>query len=181
VNSGVSVARNVGARLARGRYVAFLDADNRVRPTFVERCTAALDATPSAGFAYSQLVHFGTLERITEVKPYDLDHLLGTNMIDVCSLVRRELVVRYGFDERHRTLEDWEFWLTLAGHGWGGVLVDEVLVEYRRHPTSKSTTRSKQAARRSRLRILWRHRRLVGARRVRLAARALAVGVVKRR
>jgi glycosyltransferase involved in cell wall biosynthesis len=181
VNSGVSVARNVGARLARGRYVAFLDADNRLRPTFVERCTAALDATPSAGFAYTQLAHFGADELTTSLSPYALEQLLSTNMIDVCSLVRRDLVVRYGFDEGHRTfLEDWDFWLTLASHGWGGVLVDEPLVEYRRHGASATATRSHYRARRGRLRILWRHRRLVGLGRVYLALRALTQGLITR-
>ena len=174
-NAGVSAARNAGARLASGRYIALLDADNRLRPTFVERCAEALDANPEAGFAFTHLVQFGDVDRTLVAQPYAVERLLDRNVIDTCTLVRRELLTRHGFDEGHRTfLEDWDFWLTLAEHGWGGVLVDEALVEYRKHPASATVTRDKRAARRGRLRIMWRHRRLVGHRRVLAAAWALA-------
>lgn len=173
-NAGVSAARNVGARLAGGRYVAYLDADNRLRPTFVERCTEALESNPEAGFAYTHIVHFGDVQRVVQAQPYSVERLLDRNVIDACTVVRRDLVRTHGFDERHRSfLEDWDFWLALAEHGWGGVLVDEALVEYRKHRASATATRTRRAARRGRLRIMWRHRRLVGWRRVRQAAWAL--------
>jgi O-antigen biosynthesis protein len=174
-NAGVSAARNAGAELARGRYVVFLDADNRLRPTFVDRCLAALEADPAAGFAFTQLAYFGDFDGTSSVGPYDLQHLLDRNCIDVCALVRRDLATTYGFDEGHRTfLEDWDFWLTLAEHGWPGVLVDEPLVEYRWHGANATTERSRMDVRRGRLRIYRRHRRLVGYRRLLRAAWAVA-------
>jgi glycosyltransferase involved in cell wall biosynthesis len=170
-NAGVSAARNTGARLARGRYVVFLDADNRLRSEFVGRCLAALQADPAAGFAFTQLAYFGDHVGISSVEPYDLSLLLDSNPIDTCAMVRRSLVTTHGFDEGHRTfLEDWDFWLTLAEHGWHGVLVDEPLVEYRWHGANATTERSRLDRRRGKLRIYLRHRRLVGYRRLVVAA-----------
>jgi glycosyltransferase involved in cell wall biosynthesis len=57
-NAGVSVARNTGLDAACGDFVTFLDADDRWRPTFVERMHGLLAATPSAICAFANFVRF---------------------------------------------------------------------------------------------------------------------------
>lgn len=162
-NAGLSAARNVGARLASGELLVYLDADNRLHPDFVARSVDALREHPTAGFAYPQVHHFGAVERTTTLQPYDLDALKRRNDIDACCLLRRRLVLAHPYDEgNHVGWEDWDFILTLAEHGWGGVLVDEPLLEYRRHDASMTSGILSLRRRKLRLAVLRRHRHLVG-------------------
>ena len=52
-NRGPTGARNAAFERARGRHVSLLDSDDLWMPGYLERIGAALDAEPSAGFAYS--------------------------------------------------------------------------------------------------------------------------------
>ncbi|WP_447973268.1 glycosyltransferase family 2 protein [Nitrospira sp. Kam-Ns4a] len=52
VNGGQAAARNDGARLARGEYLAFLDQDDLWEPAFLERTVPLLRATPEAALVH---------------------------------------------------------------------------------------------------------------------------------
>ena len=129
-----SAARNAGARAVDTDLVVFLDADDRIEPTFVERCLEKMPEDWSDHFVYTHFRRFGSVEAVDEAPPYDRAGLARENYIGPTTLLPRERVARIGYDETLRTgLEDWDLYLTFAEHGIEGVLVEEPLFMYRIH------------------------------------------------
>jgi GT2 family glycosyltransferase len=129
-NGGPARARNAALVRARGRFIAFLDADDVWLPWKLERQVAYFREFPNAG-----LVHAGTLvsgaPAAALLESFDLPaaapHVSPTDQfasvfhgdIDVNTLtvmIPREVLAEVGwFDERRELhVEDWDLWLRIA-------------------------------------------------------------------
>jgi glycosyltransferase involved in cell wall biosynthesis len=139
-NRGLSAARNLGIRHARGGYVCSVDADDLVEPTWLERGVAWLDADPGIAFVSHWLQAFGDEEWTWTPTRCDLAMLLDMNTVNGAALFRRSLVDAVGgFDESMRDgCEDWEFWIRVTAAGYRGAIVPEVQYRYRRRAGSMS-------------------------------------------
>ncbi|KAL3901720.1 MAG: hypothetical protein SGCHY_000398 [Lobulomycetales sp.] len=167
VNLGLAEARNTGVKTARGNYVIFLDPDDRLDKTALEKL--ALFAMPIVGnpvphrargekfgFVYSGTVHFGDKDDIV-YSSYSPERLLRENYITATSLVSREIYLQVG-GMCPRTLvryfEDYDFWLRMSSlvcvralalciltttQGYQGKMLREPLFWYRRHDAGQST------------------------------------------
>lgn len=151
-NRGLAGARNTAIRLARGRFVALLDSDDEWLPNYLAEMLALADALPEATVYYcaAKCVDAAGNELAqtltsSPIPPADmLPFLLRSNpLVPSTILMRRNRVIALGpFDESFRRVEDWDLWLRLlrAGHTFHGT--PKVLVRYRLHPNSLSTSRS---------------------------------------
>jgi glycosyltransferase involved in cell wall biosynthesis len=140
-NRGLSAARNTGTRYAAGEFVMYLDADDLLAPTYLERTTAVLRGQPLVGFVYSGIRLFGHDEHVWPSVAFDLRTLMVENFVLSHSVLRRMAWEQVGgFDTVHCLygLEDWDFWLRLAAAGWRGWHIEELLVFYRKHGRSMS-------------------------------------------
>lgn len=63
-NLGFGQGSNVGARQARGRYLAFLNPDTVAEPGWLQALIAALEADPQAGLATSKILLLADPQRI---------------------------------------------------------------------------------------------------------------------
>ena len=168
-NAGVAAARNAGLSRADTPLVLVLDADDRLAPRALRAMREGLDAAPAAGFAYGHHRFIGGWSGELRFPPYDPLRLLDRHLIGATALTRREVIEQTGgFDPGFTAFEDWEFWVNALAHGWRGVRVDAVTLEYRRHGETKlwADRRRYRAARR---RLRAKHAALY-ARRAELAA-----------
>ena len=132
--NGPAAARNLGVQAARATYVAFLDGDDLLEPTALEKWLWFLDCHPQHGMVKGFQAGFGTQGYIWREGFHSGAAILERNLIQTACMMRREIYLSVGgMDEKIRGgMEDWEFWLRCADAGhWGGT-VPEVLDWYRR-------------------------------------------------
>ena len=134
-NKGPAGARNTAVRHATGKYLFFLDSDNKIRPEYLKKGMAFLDADSKVGVAYGNVAFFGVNDEPRfNPQPFSLPRLLVGNYIDMCAMVRRDAWEQVGgFDESRVVMghEDWDLWLRIAAKDWKFYYIDEVLFDYR--------------------------------------------------
>ena len=143
---GVSAARNAGITLARFDWLLFLDADDWLLASYLERMIGVLESGIGVDAVYCGAARV-TLDgiRVREVyrdEPVDLFETFACRPvfpIHAC-VVRKSTVESVGwFDTSLRTCEDWDLWQRIARTGarFFGVS-QEVLALYRMLPASAS-------------------------------------------
>lgn len=143
--SGVSAARNFGARDARANWLMFLDADDRLRPDAVTTLLTAARAAPHAVLVYGDyntidstgrtIGRRGLLKGRRKASGNVLERLASGNFIvnGGIMLIRADAFRRAGgFDVSLRYCEDWHCWCRLAATG-EFAYVPKLLLDYRLH------------------------------------------------
>ena len=141
-NRGAAAARNAGIRTARGRYVAFLDADDVWQSGFLDRQIRYLESRPACDLVYSDALISGEsplagqrfMKGAPSKGPVTLVSLLNLQCHVLLSTVvaRRATLLRVGlFDESIRRGHDFELWCRMTLHGAALEYHREVLAEHR--------------------------------------------------
>ena len=103
---GVSQTRNTGINLAKNDWIAYLDTDNEIVPTFLEEFVYAISTHKSSCY-YAQIEHpkIGIIG-----KPFNYKKLCKANFIDLGVFVhKKSLIEKYGnFDTNLKRLVDWD-------------------------------------------------------------------------
>jgi glycosyltransferase involved in cell wall biosynthesis len=144
-NSGICVAANAGFAAAKGEFVARLDADDCLAPTYVEETLAALRNHPEADLAYTECSYFGARTGTYSIEAHNPETLAERNYIHASALMRRTALLQvggYNLNMSGGRYEDWDLWLAFAEAGSAGVLVPRPLLLYRQHAApSRGTLR----------------------------------------
>ena len=148
-NRGVATARNRGIAASRGRYVSFLDGDDRYLPSYLMAMIHRIESDSRLGFVSCDAVYFGGREpkgacysqRYCIAGPHTLARVLARDThVFTAVIARREALIQVGgFDDMLAAAEDLDLWIRLLAAGWSAAVLEQPLVQYRRRAGSLSS------------------------------------------
>lgn len=162
-NRGLVRTLNEGIAMARGDWIARMDADDIALPQRFERQLAWLEAS-GADLCGSWFKRFGGAEPgVIRVRQDDeaikMEMLFASPFAHPAVMMRAALIKTLRYDPQWEKAEDYDLWVRAAQAGWTMSNVPEILLLYRVHSdqiSSSAAERQRALARQIRLRY-WRH------------------------
>jgi len=139
-NQGVCGARNMGVRHANGKYLLFLDADDKISTAYIKDAVHILETRPDIKVVSCKVELFGEKRGEMNLPDFSLDLLIARNILVISCLFRaQDYELTGGFNENMKDgFEDWDFWLSLLGKGGKVFKIDKVGFFYRIRNTSRN-------------------------------------------
>lgn len=139
-NSGSAAARNEGIKIARGKYLVFLDSDDLLDDNFLEKQVAFIEskkcAVVTAG--YRRKTDTTSTDFVPREKITYRTLLRGNEISCLSSMIDLSITGKHYFDSSLLKSEDYLFWLMLVKKNSPVFSNPEVLATYRLHANSKN-------------------------------------------
>jgi hypothetical protein len=154
---GFAATLNNGMELARGTFIARMDADDLAHPTRLKRQVDYLTRRPEVGILGTSYWVIDERGRRLDLKRFPTSdlHIRWANLLAPAFahpsvMLRRDVLLHHGlrYDPSFPGAEDFELWIRLLRHTRGANL-DQALLEYREHPSSMSSQRGTEQLRHS--------------------------------
>ena len=141
-NMGAGIARNKGIAEAKGRYIAFLDADDTWSPEKLNK-QLNLMAEINADFCYSSYKVIGGSKKtgpcIRALPKVDYDLMLRNNYIGCLTAIYDTMKLGKVYMPESRMRQDWGLWMRLLRKTDFAYGIQEPLATYRKQKDSLSS------------------------------------------
>lgn len=120
-NKGLNITNNIAMRLASGKYIMRLDADDYLAPDALEQMFNQLEQDPQLGLVFPNYFLVDANENIiAEVKRHDFDKevtLLDQPAHGACTMIRLQFLRSIGgYDEQYSCQDGYELWIKFISH-----------------------------------------------------------------
>lgn len=138
-NAGVSSARNLGLKNAKGEFILCLDPDDILLPE-IEQVINCLQNNPEFDIVYCDIQFFGDVTRKLKVGSFvKIKQIYIGNILAVTSLFRKTILDKIDlFNEEFHYIEDRDFWSRAAVSGAVFKYLPTPFFKYRRINNGKS-------------------------------------------
>ena len=123
-NSGVAFSLNKALKVAKGKYIARMDADDISYPTRIEKQIKFLDKNPNIIAVGTQVKIINNDNQIIGTRHYPVDskqchdYLMLTSPIQHPTLMARaQAYKKIGYTSEYKTAEDWDLYFKLLNYG----------------------------------------------------------------
>ena len=138
-NSGLTVTNNIALRMARGKYIVRLDADDYFDENALQVLSGILERNTNIGLAFPDYYLVDAEANIIDmVRRHDFDNvtMLDQPAHGACTMIRTKcLRALGGYDEDFRCQDGYELWIRFIQH-YKVKNVNLPLFYYRQHPVS---------------------------------------------
>ena len=143
---GVSAARNLGIRMARGAFIALIDSDDQWHPLKLEKQIACLENHPDAALCHTEEIWIRNGKRVNACKHHEKS---GGWIFEKClprcvispsaSLIRSSIFSEVGmFDETLPVCEDYDLWLRICSRFAVAFVAEALTIKNGGHPDQLS-------------------------------------------
>ncbi|MBS9384827.1 MAG: glycosyltransferase family 2 protein [Dolichospermum sp. BR01] len=147
-NSGSALARRTGFIHSQGKYIYFLDADDRTKTNTLERLYLALEKWTETVACYGNILEididnnviFQPGSIVEDLTPIDMfPRIIERGIFSIGGVcIRRYFLTPEDFLTHLTIGEDWLFWCRLTAKGLFIFIGEDPIIEIRRHHTNKT-------------------------------------------
>lgn len=148
-NQGLAFSLNEGIALAKGDYIARMDADDVSYPTRLEEQVKILQSRPEVAVVGTQAKAIGYRSNLIKV-PVHESHINARIFFNSCFIhptvvMRRKFIESVGgYNPSMVRAQDYDLWIRGRARGYQYSNIDDVLLEYRTYPSSISKKKMRQ-------------------------------------
>lgn len=152
-NSGQSASRNNGMNLAKGKYIAIMDADDVSYPERIEKQVIFMEKNVNISILGTSVDMYDDVSKKSKynIKGYRTEEVSIGLLFDAVFtnptvMLRKKDILKNNilYDANLRVNDDYDFWVKAEEKELNMAVLEDVLLKYRVHPSQESSLKKKE-------------------------------------